>query len=651
MKRPDLGKAALALANRGLAVFPCKPRGKEPDNDHGFLEATTDPATINSWWEARPDRNIGVACGKASHIVVLDIDGEDGEVSLAALEGRHGKLPATVEAITGNGRHVYLKTSAAVPNSVGKLGPGLDVRGDRGYVIAPPSVHPSGRIYAWSVDCADRIADSPAWLTELITTKRNGRANGATPDWAKPIPEGQRNATLTRIAGTLFAKGLSAAEVGAAVAGLNASQCRPPLPTAEVEKLLHSIGAREAAKGKNGQGQALTLPEPTPWIEPVDGLELLDGLAAAIQRHVVLETHEAAAVALWAVHTHVFNAGMVTPRLGITSPEKRCGKTTLLDVLGCLVPRPLPAANITAAATFRTIEVAQPTLLIDEADTFLGDNEDLRGVLNSGHKRGGSVVRLVGDKHEPRRFATYTPVAIAMIGALPGTLADRSIPVRLRRRRSDEAVIPFREDRTEGLAKLASMAARWAADNSEDLRHADPDMAGLFNRDADNWRPLLAIADAAGGHWPARARAAAKVLTAAGEEDQTSIGQMALSDIRAAFESSGADRLTSAELVGRLVVMEGRPWPEFGHARKPITANGLARLLRPFKVKPVNMRAGGELPAKGYFRSAFEDAFERYLAPVGSDSTATPEQDQQYQRDMPNSQPLQGGRCSGCKCA
>jgi hypothetical protein len=156
---------------------------------------------------------------------------------------------------------------------------------------------------------------------------------------------------------------------------------------------------------------------------------------------------------------------------------------------------------------FRVVEVARPTLLVDEADTFLPGNDELRGVLNSGHRRGGSVIRVVGEAMEVREFSTFAPAAIAMIGHLPGTLADRSIAISLKRKRADEPVDSFRYDRTQELDQLARMCARWAADNIERLRAADPAVpANLYNRAADNWRPLLAIADAAGGEWPRRAR-------------------------------------------------------------------------------------------------------------------------------------------------
>src|SRR5215470_13406241 len=202
---------------------------------------------------------------------------------------------------------------------------------------------------------------------------------------------------------------------------------------------------------------------------------------------------EADICALWAAHTYLLDCFQITPRLGIWSATKRCGKTTLLDCLGRLVWRPLQAANVTPSAVFRVVEGYRPTLLIDEADTFLRDNAELRGVLNSGYRRGGQVLRTIGDDHEPRAFSTYSACAIALIGRLPETLHDRSVIVLLKRRLPSEAIKPFRPDRAGRLDDLARKAARWAADNAERIGDADPDIPeGVFNREADNWRPLLA---------------------------------------------------------------------------------------------------------------------------------------------------------------
>jgi hypothetical protein len=256
-------------------------------------------------------------------------------------------------------------------------------------------------------------------------------------------------------------------------------------------------GTGEAAPG---QGRPLDLPDPEPWTEPVDGAELLNEVAAAIRRYVVLASVEADTVALWVLGVHAFDAWIIFPRLFVTAPEKRCGKTTLLDVLSRLVPRPLTVSSITPAALFRTIEAARPTLLLDEADTYVRDNKDLRSMINDGHRRDGTVVRTVGDNHDPRRFSVWAPIALAAIGRLHGTNEDRAIAIRLHRRRSDEPVQPLRLDRTSELDAMARKMARWARDHMPALAMADPLMPdGIYNRAADNWRPLLTIADAAGG--------------------------------------------------------------------------------------------------------------------------------------------------------
>ncbi len=364
-----------------------------------------------------------------------------------------------------------------------------------------------------------------------------------------------------------------------------------------------------------GQGRPLQLPEPVPWPEPVDGEALIGELEAAINRYVVLPKDAAFACALWVLHAHCFDAFTCTPRLAITAPEKRCGKTTLLDVIGELVSRPLPTANITAAAVFRAIEVKRPVLLIDEADTFVGESEDLRGILNSGHRRGGQVIRTVGDEHDPRAFSTFCPVAIAQIGKLPSTLADRSISIEMRRRTSSEKVTRFRHGRTPGLGELARKAAGWVANNADTIRVREPDIPkSIYNRAADNWEPLLAIAEVAGEKITERARQVA--LATCGGEDEQSFGAMLLADIREVFEEKGEKGTTSEALVAALIAMRDRPWGECNRG-KGLTQNWLARRLKPFGVAPKNVGTKHDR-AKGYKLEFFADAFERYLSPFSS---------------------------------
>jgi putative DNA primase/helicase len=378
----------------------------------------------------------------------------------------------------------------------------------------------------------------------------------------------------------------------------------------------------ERKESTRGQGKPLSLPEPEPWAEPVAGQELLSDLIAGLRRYMVMDENETTATALWIVHCHALEAFNVSPRLAITSPEKGCGKTTLLDILGVMVPRPLSTANTGVAPVFRAIEMAQPTLLIDEADTFVRENNELRGILNSGHRKGGHVLRTVGEDHEPRMFSTWSPLAIAMIGRLPDTLEHRSISVRLRRRRPGETVTLFRIDRTDELERLARMAARWAIDNVGALSAADPVIPSILNNRAqDNCGPLLAISDQIGGEWPNIVRRAAEDMAATASGNDQSVGVMLLTDICDIFRIKGTDRLSSEDLLASLISRDDRPWPECKNG-KPMTKAGLAHRLNKFGIIPENIRFAGTGVLKGYHLHRFEDAFSRYLPA----QTATPVQ-------------------------
>jgi hypothetical protein len=205
----ELLEAALAFADCGLRVFPCKPRSKVPACAHGCQDATVDREQITQWWCARPDYNVAVATGKASGLIVFDIDGPDAEVAVRKLEHQHGKLPPTWETITPRGRHIGFEyPGRPVRNSVGKVAAGIDVRSDGGYILVPPSLHPCGRQYAWGVDSADEIATAPDWLIE-IAAPANGTAPAVPPEeWAdliaNGVTKGARNVTVTRLAGHLL---------------------------------------------------------------------------------------------------------------------------------------------------------------------------------------------------------------------------------------------------------------------------------------------------------------------------------------------------------------------------------------------------------------------------------------------------------------
>lgn len=370
------------------------------------------------------------------------------------------------------------------------------------------------------------------------------------------------------------------------------------------------------AAGKPGAGQALKITEIDLWPSAVDGASLLDEIVATVERFVVARAGVPEAVALWIVNTHALDATMISPRLAITSPVKRCGKTTLLDLLSALVARPLPTVNVTAAALYRTVDMAHPTLLVDEADSFLAGNEELRGIINAGHRRRNStVLRTIElpEGYEVRGFDVWCAMAIAAIGKLPGTIEDRSIKVALYRRRRDEAVERLRLDRLDEFHPFARQCARWALDHLPRLRGADPAAPReLHDRAADNWRPLFAIADLVGGDWPVRARKAATTLSQAGFDDAESRREMLVADLKSLFDLQPKGVLFTAEILRALNEMEERPWPEY-RGGKPLTSHQLAALLRPLEVRPNTVRRGVETD-KGYKREDLEDAFARYLA-------------------------------------
>lgn len=347
----------------------------------------------------------------------------------------------------------------------------------------------------------------------------------------------------------------------------------------------------------------------------MSGAELLDDLHTALTRYVILPSPEAAdAVTLWIAATHTLPAFQHAPRLAIKSPEKRCGKSRLLDVVAGTCHRPLMSVNATVAAIFRSIgDEHPPTLLVDEADTLFGtkkaaeNNEEFRGLLNAGHQRGRPALRCVGPNQVPTEFPSFAMAALAGIGSLPDTITDRAVNITMRRRRNDEQVAQFRT-RRDGpvLDDLRDRLGEWGTDAARKLADAEPDMP-VEDRAADTWEPLVAIADHVGGSWPARARTACLRMTAEAEEadEDSSLNTRLLSDVRDIFEGWCTSFLSSADLVGELKKLPESPWDDFDfNARK------LALRLKHFGIKPQRNTTG---TARGYRLDDLHDAFRRYL--------------------------------------
>jgi len=294
------------------------------------------------------------------------------------------------------------------------------------------------------------------------------------------------------------------------------------------------------ADDDSGQGRAVKIDDLLPWPDAIEGDHVASALAATLKRYVVLPDAAADAVALWILHTWLLDRFITSPRLAVTSPTKGCGKTTVLRLLNLVVRRPKRAGSITSSALFRVVEQFHPTIILDETEKYIEHGTDLHALLNEGHCTGGTVLRVLGDKQELREFSVFGAVAFAANGRLPDDLEQRSIVIEMQRRRADENVSELREDRCEHLTSLARMCARWADDVGADVAGHDPDMAGLINRDADNWRPLFTIADLIGSDWPSRARDAPAALA---PRDCESMGPMLLGDIKAVFEARWVDGL------------------------------------------------------------------------------------------------------------
>ncbi|MCH8314268.1 MAG: DUF3631 domain-containing protein, partial [Nitrospinae bacterium] len=385
------------------------------------------------------------------------------------------------------------------------------------------------------------------------------------------------------------------------------------------ELITKAFGKNETSPN-SGKGQEIQFDDPEPWPDPVDGAELLDEISGTIQRYVILPEGGYTALSLWILFSWLHDAFSVSPILDFRSPTKRCGKTTGLKVVFRLVPRPLIAANISTAALFRSMEYFKPTLIIDEIDTFLKFNEEIHGVLNAGHERDGAfVLRVEGDDLQPKMFCVWGPKVLAGIGKRKDTLEDRSISISMKRKGTGEKIEKFRRKNLEIFSELKQKAARWAEDNFEIAESWEPKIPESLNdRAADNWEPLLIVAEIAGGQWPELARETALLISGSQDDDEDAIGVMLLSDIRDYFHENETDRVTSEDLGKHMVELEDRPWPEYRKG-KPISKTGIARLLKPFGITPKSIRVGTRTP-KGYLKEWFEDVFTRYLPNRGIQS-------------------------------
>jgi hypothetical protein len=395
------------------------------------------------------------------------------------------------------------------------------------------------------------------------------------------------------------------------------------------------IVRREAAKA--------TLPEPLG--EPSLG-ETLDDVALFLSRFLCFESAaQSVAVSLWIVGTYVFDVFDVTPYLHIKSPEKRSGKSLLLEVLEMLCRRPILASNISPAALYRIVDRGHrsdddvpPTLLLDEVDAVFPkgrsndpQKEDLRGLLNAGYRKSGRVYRS-NQRGGIEEFSAFSPKALAGIGDLPDTLSDRCIVIALQRKPRSVVVERFRRRLIE--PEAAELSKRITAATSGlpvVLRNMFPELPDDINdREQDTWELLMAIADHAGGEWPDAARAAASAIAGATADDAESIGQRLLSDLSTVW-AVDEPAIGSKALCGRLHDLEEAPWKDW--YGRSFNERDLATRLKPFGVSSTDVKWLGTT-LKGYRRDDLYPVWLRYIQATGA-TEATP---QPQQGESQNSQ-------------
>jgi putative DNA primase/helicase len=351
------------------------------------------------------------------------------------------------------------------------------------------------------------------------------------------------------------------------------------------------------------------------WSTPVNGCTLLDELRKYFPRYVVLPKHADVVLALWTLHTWVFDCFDITPYLVLASPTRRCGKSLLMTMLYWLCCRAKKNDSMSKASIYRSVEAERPTLVLDEVSWVADHKDERQGILCGGFERLGYVEICEGEGADitSKRYSTYCPKAFGLIGKLVATLMDRSIEIAMQRKKN-EKVRRLRRRDNEQHTELRRKCLRWANDNCKALVTIEPKLPeGLNDRAVDIWEPLLAIAERVGGDWPKLADEAALALSggaAAAEERSVEL----LADINIAFNASGSDEVTTKALLAALCAAEERPWATYNKG-KPISDRQVAKLLKQFPILSEDVYPPGERHAKGYKRARFLDAFERYLDP------------------------------------
>jgi hypothetical protein len=392
---------------------------------------------------------------------------------------------------------------------------------------------------------------------------------------------------------------------------------RPSVLDDEREKFVPEVEEVD----ENLQGQAVVIEDVEPWNEAVDIAAVLDEIESTFRRFMFFWREEDAVTAtLWCSMTWLTDHLNIAPYLGIRSPEKECGKSTLLKIASKIVYHPMGASNVTSASVFRLLDMYRLTLLVDELDTFLELDPQFVGIMNSGHSRElGRVIRTVGEELEPRWFNTFGPKAYGMIGGATDTLESRSLSIILYPKIEEDGIedLDFKKspELVEQMAVVSRKLARWAQDHGKTVVGIAPDMRGITNRKKNNWEPLFQIAMNAGPRWIAKAYKAAGIVD---PTEAKNIHRVFIEDVRNIFHTRNGDFIPSHVLLADLHAQDESGWSHYGKSKDGMTKKDLADLMKVYGVESERGRIDG-VQYRGYHRSQFDAIFNRFLGKVAAE--------------------------------
>jgi len=503
------------------------------------------------------------------------------------------------------------------------------------YVVAAGSIHPSGQRYEVLNDT--EIAEAPDWLLTWI--KKQRRKSDKVKNEPQPgelkIKIGGRDNFIFDQARKLRDAGLSKSVALFTLRSINENMCEPPMEDTVVQHKIESVYSYQPNTPTATVEEPVQKADVTPPPE-VDGGALLCSLEEHFTRYAVLETGLPLVLSLWTIATHLFAGFDTFPYLAVTSPTKRCGKSRVGELLEFVSANPENTVEISPAALFRLVHERKPTLILEEAENLSGKSdstEALRAILNAGYRKGKKVRRSAkkneDGNYQVEEFETFCPKVIILIGNLPDTLSDRCIPIRMKRR-TNENLARFRfSSAQKEAAPVKDKMAAWAVANVNKVtdHYLKNDLLFISDREAELWLPLFSVLALADPSRLAELEITAMQLSEVKSANEpTERGIKLLADLRQIFAGPAgeAGQQTSQALLNSLRKIEESPWKDWGNG-KGLSARNLAELLRPYEIRPQNVRTANGKVSKAYKKDYFKDSWERYLPPATQAAVVKPQ--------------------------